>query len=447
MTIAELEEKLTELKETLEEIEEERMYVLSQTGYHLPGGKVKQYEAEVEETKRRILALEEILRRKFGKQLIKEKCRKMHPLFLATGIGSLPHKEPDEAIKLIKNSFPEIPHWFQLPSQSTDEGLVTQFISPLIKLGLVKKESGRTPFIDTLQHDWLDKITDFYNLYLEILDGNNNTPELFAFPRESAKGFYAFLTELAGGGFKEAKYIKGQVTGPITLGLQLPDQDRKASYYDKQLRDIVVKNVALQAYWQAKILGKYDIPVIIFIDEPGLYAYGQSTHITLNNEEIKQELNEVIKSIHQAGAKAGIHICASTDWKIILETDVDILNFDAFEYFTSLSVYPDSLKKFYQREGILAWGIVPTSEHALRLTFADLVQMFEKQIDMLVRKGLDRETLLKQAMITPTCGVGSVSKEVAEKVYNLTNYLSTFLRDKYDLVYKRAGYPAPQLNS
>lgn len=64
ITIAELNDKLIKLKETLEEIEEERIFVLSQTGLHIPGGKAKQYEAEVEETKRCILTLEEILRKK-----------------------------------------------------------------------------------------------------------------------------------------------------------------------------------------------------------------------------------------------------------------------------------------------------------------------------------------------------------------------------------------------
>lgn len=64
MSVAELEKKLTTLKEDLAEVEEERMYVLSQTGYHLPGAAVKKYEAEVEETKKRIIELEEILRKK-----------------------------------------------------------------------------------------------------------------------------------------------------------------------------------------------------------------------------------------------------------------------------------------------------------------------------------------------------------------------------------------------
>jgi len=50
----------------LEELEQERMYVLGQTGLHLPGATVKKYEADVGETKKRIKKIEEVLADKAG---------------------------------------------------------------------------------------------------------------------------------------------------------------------------------------------------------------------------------------------------------------------------------------------------------------------------------------------------------------------------------------------
>lgn len=38
--------RLQTLEEELEELEEEKGFVLKQTGLHVPGGKVKQYEAQ-----------------------------------------------------------------------------------------------------------------------------------------------------------------------------------------------------------------------------------------------------------------------------------------------------------------------------------------------------------------------------------------------------------------
>jgi len=64
MTPGELEKLLSELREHLEEVEEERMFVLRQTGVHLPGKTVREYEAEVNELKAKIDEVEIALRSK-----------------------------------------------------------------------------------------------------------------------------------------------------------------------------------------------------------------------------------------------------------------------------------------------------------------------------------------------------------------------------------------------
>lgn len=66
MTVTELEKELRNLKGDFEELEEERTYVLRQTGVHVPGATVKRYEADVEETKERIVELQRILHRKIS---------------------------------------------------------------------------------------------------------------------------------------------------------------------------------------------------------------------------------------------------------------------------------------------------------------------------------------------------------------------------------------------
>ncbi|ODA41961.1 hypothetical protein [Desulfosporosinus sp. BG] len=345
---------------------------------------------------------------------------------LAIGIGSLPHLKTKDALELIQ-TLKEIPHWPQLPNQASSEDMLNQYSFPLFKLGLVVEKDGKL-FFDTSQANWLDKVTNFYNQYLDIIEGNSNDFDLFSFPEESAQGFYAFLAKLTNGDFNEAKFIKGQVTGPVTLGLQLTDQDRRSSYYSSELREIVVKSLALQAFWQTKTLSQYNKPVIIFIDEPGLYGYGQSTFITLKKEEITNELNEIVDSIHLAQGRAGIHVCASTDWSMILQSKTDIVNFDAYEYFTSMIVYIEELKAFMERGGVLAWGLIPTNPKVLELTADDLTTLFEQHVAFFVQNGIDRKVLLCQSIITPSCGVGSCTIEVAEKVYALTHEVALKLR-------------------
>ncbi|OBR90114.1 MULTISPECIES: hypothetical protein [Clostridium] len=64
MSIPELEKKLAEFKDSLEDIEEERSLVLGQRGIHLSSAAVGKYEAEIEQINKRINELEELLRKK-----------------------------------------------------------------------------------------------------------------------------------------------------------------------------------------------------------------------------------------------------------------------------------------------------------------------------------------------------------------------------------------------
>ena len=64
MTVAELDEYLSELKAELEEVEEERMFVLSQTGLHVSASTVKKYETELNELRTRIEAVEQAVHTK-----------------------------------------------------------------------------------------------------------------------------------------------------------------------------------------------------------------------------------------------------------------------------------------------------------------------------------------------------------------------------------------------
>jgi hypothetical protein len=54
-------------------------------------------------------------------------------------------------------------------------------------------------------------------------------------------------------------------------------------------------------------------------------------------------------------------------------------------------------------------------------------------MDDLVTKGIDKQILLDQAFITPSCGTGSMNLEDAEKVFELTKAVSEMIREKFNL--------------
>lgn len=339
------------------------------------------------------------------------------PKFLTTGIGSVPLENPQEAVSFIREHLPLAPHWPQLTAKSFEEGFLGQFLAPLLQFGLATKE-GEKVYFNWKAVDFETRLTEFYTVALEAMEGNQAALEHFAFPKNFASGFYAFLeamTKHPG----PARYIKGQLSGPLTVGLQLVDQDRRAIYYQPQLKDMLIKTLSLHGLWQAKVLGQTGLPVILFVDDPSLSGYGLSTYITLNRDEIRVELDEIYAGARQTGALLGTHVCAGTDWTVLMDTSVDILNFDAYEFFSSLAVYQDRLKDFLARGGCVAWGLVPTSDKILAETVDSLADRFQGYLNQLVAKGLDREILLKQAMLTPSCGTGTLSPETSRRVYNI----------------------------
>ena len=135
----------------------------------------------------------------------------------------------------------------------------------------------------------------------------------------------------------------------------MKDHKGQAIFFHDALRYAAVKLLALKAGWQAMKLADSGHPVIIFIDEPALAGYGSSEFISISREDVMTCLQEVIAAIQSQGALAGVHVCANTDWSLLMDSAVDIINFDAHGYFDKFALYGQDLAKFLQAGRILAW--------------------------------------------------------------------------------------------
>jgi methionine synthase II (cobalamin-independent) len=342
-------------------------------------------------------------------------------------IGSLPLKDHREAIGLVAQYSPEIPLWVQLPANPA-EGMIRQFIPGLPGLS----DGAREAFVDTESEGFDESLLDFYAEYLAVTEsGASLDLSRFALTSDVARGFFEFVDYLHSRD-KSPVAVKGQVTGPITLTTAVKDGQQKAIFYNGQLRDAAVKLISLKAAFQVKTLSRFKAPVIIFIDEPALAGFGSSEFTSISKGDVTACLEEVIGAVHEAGGLAGIHVCANTDWSIILESSVDIVNFDAYSYFDRFVLYPDHIKTFIGNGNMIAWGIVPTAPaDALEMeTTASLVKKYDDQVKALERWGIDREVIFSRSFITPSCGTGSLRPEQALKALELTRSVSETLRNR-----------------
>ena len=350
------------------------------------------------------------------------------PNCLATTIGSLPLDDAKEATRLILTYTTQIPAWVQL-AKRPKEGMIIQFNEGMPGI----KWSDKKAYFDTKDPGFQDEVLKFYECYLAAAEEQSTLHlEKFSLTPHYAEGFHVLIEELNHGKYSPIA-IKGQVTGPFTLATSLTDQDGKSAFYDLQLRDVIVKMISLKAKWQIQKLSSFGVPVIMSIDEPSLVGFGSSAYLGISDSDVQKDLNEIIAIIHSESGYASIHCCENTDWSVLLATDIDILSFDAYSFFDKLMLYSESLKKFISKGGVLAWGLIPTShpEELKRETAHSLIQKWQSQIEQLGYDQTDNEKVIRQSLITPSCGAGSLSFEDAIRVLKLLKEVSEELRKIY----------------
>ena len=344
---------------------------------------------------------------------------------LATLIGSLPLPNHEEAMDLILEYMPEIPLWVQLPA-NRQEGMMVQFTPGLPGLC---HANGKL-FVNTDGDAFDSELLQFYEEYMAVSEGNIGLDDSrFALKADTALGFYTLLRRLEASAVAPVA-IKGQITGPFTFCTGTVDQEKRAIFYEPQIRDAAVKLLALKARWQAERLSQFQKPVIIFFDEPGLAGYGSSEFTSISRQDVSQCFEEVFEPVHQVGGLTGVHVCANTDWSLVLDSSADIVSFDAYAYFDRFILYPDQIKAFLESGKFLAWGIVPTlnAEDLEKETTASLVRQFEDKLKQIEALGIDSHQLIRQSFITPTCGTGTLSVDLAKKVLRLTREISQKIR-------------------
>lgn len=335
-----------------------------------------------------------------------------------TAIGSWPHKDIDKIVNLIINNFKGLPAWPQLPKTSFYENMYVQYSEGLPCIAINTKE--KKIYFDTSGDIFTPIQTVYENFLAEKYD-------YFAISENYAKGLYSFKRRVEQQG--KLPFVKGQTLGPVSLGLSLTDENKRLILYNEQMADAIVKSCACKAAWQARFLKDIALKVIIFIDEPYLVSFG-SAYINVSRGQAIQMLNEVIDKLHAHDALAGIHCCGNTDWSILMDTNIDIINFDAYDYSAGMMLYPEKTSSFLSKDKYLAWGIVPTAEkNIFSATPEGLLNKLQEQQEKLAATGVDKNNIINNTIITPACGTGSLSEEAAEKAIELLRGVSELYKE------------------
>ncbi len=349
------------------------------------------------------------------------------PRGLALAIGSLPHRDPHAAVRLMLECCPEAPCWPQLPSLGFQETMIPQFAEgiPCIR---VDRDTGRV-CVERPEDLW-QKLASFYECYLRA--EQTGDPSAFAISAASARGLQAFTEKLSAAG-PRARFplVKGQITGPLTFGLSVHDDDGLPALYDENLGDVIPKALLMKGLWQLERLRSAAGQMILFVDEPVLASFGSAAMIHLSRDRAIACLRPVVEALQAAGAIVGSHCCGNTDWSLLIEAGVDILNFDAYLYRDSVGLYAESVNAFLARGGYLAWGIVPSERRHQGHTTEELFDLLLEGIRFLAERGISRDLLAERLLVTTSCGLGPLTEQEAQKAMKLLRDLSERIRGDF----------------
>jgi hypothetical protein len=226
--------------------------------------------------------------------------------------------------------------------------------------------------------------------------------------------------------------IRGQLEGPISFGLNVLDQDKRPIIFDDTVRPFMYEFMARRINVQLQRLKKINPNAFMFIDEPGL----QFLFSALSGYDSTAARTDMVEFLTMVERPRGIHLCGNPDWDFLLNLDLDILSLDVYLNGAIFANYAQSIRRFLDRGGVIAWGLVPTNYEPFEAeTAQSLAARLEEIWSILSSKGIDRDCLLARSLLSPAtcCLVNPDGEKTVEKAFKAVQELAARLRVKYKL--------------
>ena len=331
-----------------------------------------------------------------------------------TAMAVMPHTHVDRALDLALTM--DIPFWPQLPHVSYTEDMYVQAAEhfPGILLDMENR---------TLRFSMEKFILEF-----EETMAHFDEPEYFDISKEYSVVYHRFLEM----DLSDRPAIRGQLEGPISFGLNILDQDKKPILFDDTIRPFMFEFMSRRINVQLERLKQMNSHAFMFVDEPGL----QFLFSALSGYDSTKAKNEMEEFFAMTQRPRGVHLCGNPDWDFLLGLDLDILSLDIYQNGEVFSSYSESIKRFLDRGGVIAWGIVPTNFEPFETeNINTLVAKLTNLWDVLTHKGIDRQFLFSRSLISPAtcCLVNPDGEKTVEKAFRVVKELSHRLQDKFGL--------------
>lgn len=350
------------------------------------------------------------------------------PACLPVAQSGLPYTHASQALSFLRHQLSTLITWPHLPQRGLRDQMYVQ--TAIGYPGLIINEQTQQVFVDLTQAE--------YGLDALALAYLQNDMQAGAYAWEDAVGLSALLRSPAQ--LKGYKAIVSHLVGPISLGLQLTDDQQRPILEMPVLREALVQHLSLRVAWLTERLSHLVDDVIICLDEPYLSVLGTSG-CSLEWDEGIALLEQVLSSTSGCRglilSQVGQHTQArslSPGWSDVLDTSMEWLVFNVYDQGDELVAVAERLPTFLEQHGTLVWGLIPAQPTALaHETYETLLARFDCILDSLTARGLSRQHILLASLISTSDHLSYLSEETAEYALRLCTDVSTRLRAREQL--------------
>jgi hypothetical protein len=204
------------------------------------------------------------------------------------------------------------------------------------------------------------------------------------------------------------------------------------SIQHETLRDVLIKAINMKTRWLEKKI-KEEIPEVEVTAD-----LAETTLINFTSAGGTGTREEIINAINEGFAEltclTWVHCCANIDWTLLTDTNVGVINFDAYQHIDNVALYATEFRKFLDRGGMIGWGIVPVIDaFLLKESVQSLVEKLQRGIDLFVSRGIDEELLVSSSWVLPSCETVLLTPEQSDTVLSMTREISEIMRSRYGL--------------
>jgi hypothetical protein len=305
----------------------------------------------------------------------------LEPNCKTTAMGIMPHRDVEGALRLALSL--DIPFWPQLPNVNFYEDMYAQTSENFPGISINTGEE-RIVFA-----------TNAFEQELANYSERMANPETFALSPKYSRAYRRFLAE----DLNSYPAIRGQVTGPVSFGFRVTDENLRPLIYNQDARALLFDFIKRKVNTQYHRLKEKNENAFVWIDEPGLgwVFSGLSGYSDVN---AKRDYHDFWEGLD---GPSGLHLCATVNLPYLLKLGADIMSFDAYQMELMPKGYAGAVAEYITKGGIISWGIVPTDSESLSQhipeTLATLLVGYWEVVYQ--NTGLPVRKIAEQALLAP----------------------------------------------